>query len=160
MEFLTSHLLELYLVNVYFRYITGWYIFIKGYGKFSGNLDVKKYVTNYYICKWVWGLWDPLGKECLKLFCIYVYMEISIERFWQRMFEIISYMCMAVLHGNFHLPWTRFGKESLKLFCILVRRYYIKISIEPFWYRMFETILYTCMVLHGNFRGPVLANKV
>ena len=79
---------------------------------------------------------------------------------WQRMFETILYMCMAVLHGNFHLPWTRFGKECLKLFCIRVRRYYMEISIEPFWYRMFDTILYTCMVLHGNFRGPVLANKV
>ena len=52
------------------------------------------------------------------------------------------------------------GKECLKLFCIRHVWYYMEISMEPFWQRMFETILYTCIVLHGNFRGPFLANKV
>ena len=56
-------------------------------------------------------------------------------------------------------PWTRSGKQSLKLFCIRVW-YYMEISVDLFWQRMFETILYTCLVLHGNFRGRVLANKV
>ena len=70
---------------------------------------------------------NPLGKECLKLFCIHVwyYMEISMEPFWQGMF-------------------------ATTVFCIRVW-YHMEISMESFWQRMFETILYTCMVLHGNF---------
>ena len=84
---------------------------------------------------------NPLGKECLKLFCIR--------------------SCM-VLHGNFHgtvlarnvcnyfvyvfgitwkFPWpNRFGKENcLKLFCIRVW-YHLEISMESFWQGMFATV--------------------
>ena len=103
------------------------------------------------------------------------------------MFETISYTCLHLIGITWKFPWNRFGKECLKLFCIRVWAVYgiswkfpsnrfgkeckklhvfcytrvvlhnIKISMESFWQRMFETILYTCMVFHGNFHEIVLA---
>ena len=74
------------------------------------------------------------------------------------MFKIILY---TVVYGiTWKFPWNRFGKENcLKLFCIRVW-YHMEISMESFWQKMFETILYTCLVSHGNFHGTVLARNV
>ena len=126
--------------------------------------------------------WTLLAKsECLQQFCISVwyYMEISMKPFWQRMFKTILYLWMRIpwkfpwtllaknvwnyfvyMYGiTWKFSWNRFGKECLKLFCIHVW-YYMEISVDPFWQTKFETVLYTCLVLHGNFRRPVLAKNV